>query len=149
VPADVIDKDNLAFLIEVIERHGWLGSDLVGEDGASACWLIVQHAPSEYQDRWLPLMEQAVADGLAKPSELVYLQDRVNMRHNRRQTHGSQSWGVEGKAGLWPVTDPANLNARRAEVGLFPLEDDVIADAWTADQLRAQGRQLAQDDADA
>jgi hypothetical protein len=38
-----IDEDNLAFLTEVIARHGWLGSALVGEDGASACWLMVQH----------------------------------------------------------------------------------------------------------
>ncbi|MGH3793664.1 MAG: hypothetical protein ACRDSP_02125 [Pseudonocardiaceae bacterium] len=41
----VIDEDNLTFLVAVIGRHGWLGSDMVGADGASACWLIVQHAP--------------------------------------------------------------------------------------------------------
>ncbi len=80
---------------------------------------MVQHAPLEYQDTWLPLMEQAVRDGLAEPGELVYLQDRVNMRHGRRQTHGSQSWGTRaGEVRLWPVTDPANLNSRRVEVGL-------------------------------
>ncbi len=94
-------------------------------------------------------MEQAVTDGLAKPGELVYLRDRVNMHHGRRQTHGTQSWGIEGKAALWPVTDPASLNARRAEVGLFPLDDEVIADAWTATELHAHGRQLTEDGAGA
>lgn len=136
-PVHAIDQDNLAFLIDVIGRHGWLGSDLVGPDGASACWLMVQHAPLDHQDAWLPLMEQAVCDGLAEPGELVYLQDRVNMRHGRSQTHGSQSWGIcAGEVRLWPVTDPANLNARRAEVGLPPLDDETIAGAWTAAQLR-------------
>ena len=145
-PVRAIDEDNLAFLIEVIEQHGWLGSDLVGADGASACWLMVQHAPLEHQDAWLPLMEQAVRDGLADSGELVYLQDRVNMRHGRPQSHGSQSWGTgSGEVRLWPVTDPTTLNARRAEVGLQPLDDETIASAWTPDQLREHGCQLAED----
>jgi hypothetical protein len=41
-------EDNLTFLAEVIGRHGWLGSDLVGVDGASASWLMVQPSPLEY-----------------------------------------------------------------------------------------------------
>ncbi len=139
-PVRVIDEDNLAFLIDVIGQYGWLGSDLVGADGGHACWLMVQHAPIEYQDRWLPLLEQAAAEGLAEPGELAYLQDRVNMRHGRPQVYGSQSWDAER---LWPLTGPAlGVNARRAEVGLFALEDHVIANAWTADELRAQGHQI-------
>lgn len=55
-PVRAIDEENLAFLVEMIGRYGWLGSDLVGPDGASACWLMVQHAPLEYQETWLPLM---------------------------------------------------------------------------------------------
>lgn len=142
-----VDEDNLAFLAEVIGRHGWLGRNLVGSDGASACWLMVQHAPLEYQDRWLSLMEQAVRDGLAEPGELVYLQDRVNMRHGRPQTHGSQSWGTgSGEVRLWPVIAPATLNTRRAAVGLPPLNDDVISSAWTPDELREHGCQLAEND---
>lgn len=135
-PVRMIDEDNLVFLVEVIGRHGWLGSDLVEVDGASACWLIVQHSPMEYQQRWLPLMERAVLDGLARPADLVYLQDRVNMGLRRRQTHGSQSWGhSDTTVKLWPVTDPASLNARRGAVDLPPLDEDVIANAWTADEL--------------
>lgn len=140
-PVRVIDEDNLAFLIDMIGRHGWLGSDLVGVDGAHACWLMVQHAPIEYQDRWLPLMERAVAEGHARPGDLAYLQDRVNMRHGRRQVYGSQPWDSDR---LWPVTDPANLNARRNQVGLFPLDDELIDSGWTTEELRAKGHHLAE-----
>lgn len=123
-PVQAVDEDNLGFLIEALGEHGWLDSDLVGADGAHACWLLVQHAPAQYQDQWLPLMEHAVAAGTASASDLVYLQDRVNLHHNRPQTHGSQSWGVHhGPTRLWPVTDPATLNTRRAEVGLLPLPE--------------------------
>lgn len=142
-PVHAVDGDNLAFLIDALGEYGWLGSDLVGADGAHACWLLVQHAPAEYQDRWLPLMEHAVAAGTASASDLVYLQDRVNLHHNRPQTHGSQSWGTHhDPPRLWPVTDPTNLNRRRAEVGLPPLTEATIADAWTADELRDLGYEI-------
>ncbi len=142
-PVQVVDDDNMDFLSSVVGECGWPGSDLVGEDGAHAAWLLVQHAPPAYQDMWLPLMEQAVRDGKASASDLVYLQDRVNMHHDRRQTHGSQSWGTaDGDVRLWPVTDPANLNARRAEADLPPLDGAAIATAWTSDELRARGCEL-------
>ncbi len=48
-PVQAVDDDNLGFLITVIGRHGWPGSDLVAEDGAHAEWLLVQHAPPAYQ----------------------------------------------------------------------------------------------------
>lgn len=144
-PVQAVDDDNLGFLITVIGRHGWPGSDLVGEDGAHAAWLLVQHAPPAHQDSWLPLMDQTVKTGNASVGDLVYLQDRVTMHHNRRQTHGTQSCGTrDGDVRLWPVTDPANLNARRAEVDLPPLDEDTIAAAWTPDELRAHGREVAQ-----
>ncbi len=145
-PVQAVDDDNLTFLITVIDRHGWPGSDLVAEDGAHAAWLLVQHAPPTYQDSWLPLMQHAVKTGKASARDLVYLQDRVNMHHNRRQTHGSQSCGMsDGNVRLWPVTDPANLNARRAEVDLPPLDEATIAAAWTSDELQARGRELVED----
>ncbi len=114
-PVEAIDADNLGFLVAAIGQYGWLGSDLVGRDGAHACWLLVQHAPPDYQDQWLPLMKRAVADGRASASDLVYLQDRVNMHHQRYQTHGSQFFGSSEQPRLWPVSDPATVNrpARR------------------------------------
>lgn len=138
-----IDEDNLVFLKAAIARHGWLGSDLVGDDGASACWLMTQHAPQDCQDTWLPLMQRAVADGLADPAELVYLRDRVNMRHDRYQDHGTQRWGIGSTVKLWPVRNPSTLNARRADVGLPPLDREAIAQAWTTGQLREHGRVLS------
>jgi hypothetical protein len=49
-----VDEDNLAFLKPLIDAKGWLGSDLVGEDGAHACWLLVQHAPSTSRSAGCP-----------------------------------------------------------------------------------------------
>jgi hypothetical protein len=66
-----VDADNLAFLEPLINAKGWLGSDLVGEDGAHACWLLVQHAPDHLQERWLPLLRAAVAAGSTSARDLA------------------------------------------------------------------------------
>lgn len=131
-----VDDDNLAFLTPLIDTHGWLGSDLVGADGAHACWLLVQHAPEADQERWLPLMRGAVTTGLASRRDLAYLQDRVDMHNHRRQQHGTQHFGTHNSPmRLWPVTDAAELNVRRARLDLPPVPHDVLDNAWTADLL--------------
>lgn len=142
-PVDAIDADNLDFLAPLLDRHGWLGSDLVDVDGAHACWLLVQHAPPGRQDAWLPLMERAVADGTASARDLAYLRDRVNMHHNRPQIHGTQHAGYGGgRVRLWPVTDPDTLNERRDTIGLPPVDAATIADAWTPAELAQHGHHL-------
>jgi hypothetical protein len=75
-----IDTDNLAFLTTHLTRHGWLGSNLVGEQGAHACWLLVQHAPPRQQQAWLPLMHDAVLNGRADEGDLAHLRASVD-RH--------------------------------------------------------------------
>lgn len=131
-----VDDDNLAYLTPLIATHGWLSSDLVGDDGAHACWLLVQHSPHEFQQHCLPLMRAAVTAGHASERDLVYLQDRVDMHANRPQHHGTQHFGTHhSPMRLWPVTDPSGLNARRARLDLPPITDDVLADAWTSDTL--------------
>ena len=40
------DAQNTMWLDEVIKQYGWLGKSLVGEDGAQAAFLIVQHSPA-------------------------------------------------------------------------------------------------------
>ncbi|MDQ3153925.1 MAG: hypothetical protein M3R63_20160, partial [Actinomycetota bacterium] len=87
--------------------------------------------------------ERAVTAGLASAADLVYLQDRVSMHHDRPQSHGTQRLGYsEGHARLWPVTDPGTLNTRRAALDLPPLADAAIADAWTPAELAEHGRHL-------
>ena len=58
-----VDRDNTARLREIIGRHGWPGRQLAGDDGAHAAWLLAQHAPPEFQEECLPLLENAVARG--------------------------------------------------------------------------------------
>lgn len=112
---------------EIVAEHGWPGRSLVGSEGAGATWLLAQHADTGYQRELLPLLEEAVAQGEASKSNWAFLLDRVRLRRGEPQLYGTQfRWSAEeGKWVLRPVEDPENLERRRAEVGLGPIEDYV------------------------
>jgi hypothetical protein len=120
------DADRTLRLREIIEEFGWPTPALVGEDGASAAWLIAQHSDFDvaFQEQVLALMNEALAAGDADPSEVAFLEDRVAVNTGRPQTYGSQIRCRNGTARpATPIADREHVDERRAEVGLEPLED--------------------------
>jgi hypothetical protein len=111
----------------IIATHGWPGRKLVADDGAHAAWLIVQHAPPQYQREVLPLLQAAVKQGDARASDAALLEDRVLIEHGKPQIYGTQLKYPEagGAATLEPIVDEACVDRRRAAVGLEPLADYV------------------------
>ncbi len=119
------DQERTDRLAEIIDEHGWPGSDLVGTDGATAAWVIAQHSDldTEFQQRALELMRPAVEAGLADPGDLAYLEDRVALNAGGEQIYGTQIACVDGVAEPAPLADPETVDERRAEAGLDPLAD--------------------------
>ncbi len=120
-----LDRKNTARMKEIIDKHGWPGRRLVGNDGAHAAWLLVQHADEdrELQKRCLLLLKKAVKDGDAAGVDLAYLTDRVRVAENKKQVYGTQFRQVEGKLEPFPIEDEANVDRRRKEVGLSTLAE--------------------------
>lgn len=128
-----VDADNTSWLERVVAEHGWPGIRLVDADGAHAAWLLIQHAPLEFQRRCLPLLQHAVEQGDASAVELAYLDDRVRIREHRPQRHGTQ-WRVEDSGyRLFPLDDPEHVNERRHALGLPPLDETDIAQSLPCD----------------
>jgi len=119
------DSANLIQVTNILETYGWLGADAVGEQGNATIFLVIQHADLKTQEKYLPMMRQAVKNGKAKGSELALLEDRVAMRQGKKQIYGSQISRDQktGKYFVAPIEDEPNVNKRRAAVGLMPLED--------------------------
>jgi len=115
-----VDRANTARLREIVGEHGWPGRQLVGEAAAHAAWLLAQHAPRDFQEECLPLLEDAVARGDASPRDLAYLTDRVLMHRGQPQIYGTQYLLTEGVLTLWTVQEPGGLGERRAALGLEP-----------------------------
>jgi hypothetical protein len=123
----IIEKDsiNLVKIKSILDVYGWVGSDKVGSKANQTLFLVIQHSDQATQEKYLPMMKQAVKSGRADGSELAMLEDRVALGQNKHQVYGSQI-GTDEKTSLHillPVIDPDNLDKRRAEVGLGPISD--------------------------
>lgn len=120
-----VDGPNTDRLKEIVAEHGWPTRAEVGEDGRSAVFLIVQHADRDvaFQKEALGPMREAYEAGDASGSDLALLTDRVRVAEGRDQLYGSQIYMATGQpAVLRPIEDEENVDARRAEIGLSPLD---------------------------
>lgn len=118
------DSINLGIVTHIIDTYGWLGPDSIGPAGNSTLWIVIQHSDLGVQQKYLPLMREAVKQGRARPSDLAYLEDRVALQEGRKQRYGTQ-FQLDPKTKTYvvaPIEDEPNVDKRRAAVGLDSLE---------------------------
>ena len=118
------DSINLTKVKKILDTRGWLGPNVIGEQGNMTLFLVIQHADLETQLTYLPMMREAVKLGNARASRLALLEDRVALRQGKRQIYGSQiGWDPETEENyVLPLIEPETVNVRRSEVGLDPIE---------------------------
>ena len=116
---------NARRLREMIAKYGWPRPELVGMDGTEAAFLIVQHAPYTVQKELFPLVEAAYRDGALSGQNYALLLDRILVREGKPQVYGTQAKRFDGanEPIFEPIEDEANVDRRRAEVGLPPLAE--------------------------
>jgi len=131
VPADLAKqladtyRANREWFKGVVEKKGWPGQTTVGFDGEDAAWLLTQNADPDpaFQKQALKLLEEAVKRKDARPVHVAYLTDRVLAGEGKKQPYGTQFMLKDGKMDPRPIEDEANVDKRRAEVGLVPLAE--------------------------
>lgn len=119
------DSLNLLKVSAIIDRYGWLGPDVIGSQGNTTLFMVIQHSDLKTQLKYLPLMREAVAKGNARGESLALLEDRVQIYQGKRQIYGSQI-GYDPNKGtffVFPLEDPDQVDARRAKVGLGTLAE--------------------------
>ena len=119
------DSLNELEVVQIIEKHGWVGRSEVGGRANLALWLVIQHAPLHLQEKYLPLLKASVLKRESRGSHLALLEDRIQMRNGKPQIYGSQYHRDEesGKYVFSKIKNPKKVNERRKEVGLGPIED--------------------------
>jgi hypothetical protein len=119
------DSINSIKIKTILDEHGWLGPNVIGNQGNSTLFLVIQHSDLETQEKYLPMMREAVKNGNARASNLALLEDRVALRKGEKQIYGSQVARDQktGEYYVLPLIDPDNVNQRRNEVGLGTLQD--------------------------
>lgn len=113
-------------LKEIFDKHGFVGFDLAGEEGSFNFWLMVQHSDHnpDFQGKVLADMRIKMEKRNASKRNYAYLTDRVNKNLGKKIIYGTQvSYNEYGQAISRPLEDSANVNERRAEVGLESIEE--------------------------
>lgn len=119
------DSMYMARLDSYVQKYGWPGRSIVGDEASLGAFLIVQHASVDFQERYLPMLQEEVEKNEFGPPWLAMLKDRVRMRRQQPQIYGTQLWNdpSTGDLALYPIEDSAGVDARRQEVGLPPLDE--------------------------
>ena len=122
------DSINLKKARGILDRIGWPGMDVIGKQGSKALFLVIQHADLNTEERYLPMLKEAVKRKKASPDNLALLEDRIAIYKGKSQIYGSQI-GRNDKTKefyLLPVIDPINLDKRRSDIGLEPIANYLI-----------------------
>ena len=121
--ANIFDAANLKRLKQIIKEHGWPGKSLVGEDGSSAAFLLVQNAADDtvFQREVLNLLKRAFRQGEVSGQDLAVMTDRVRLKEGLKQLYGTQAHPVAGSLVVDPIEDEEQVDNRRASLGLIPL----------------------------
>jgi hypothetical protein len=121
-----IDQSNLMWLRQQIQDDGFPSVAEVGHKGIFEIFMLIQHADRDraLQTKALKLMEPLVDSNEVSKMDVAFLTDRILVAEGRPQRYGTQFGADEqGRRTLKPVEDPANLDKRRASMGLEPEND--------------------------
>lgn len=124
---DSVYRSHQKRLAEILQEYGYPGFDLVGKDGSSDYWMMVQHSDHnpDFQKEVLGKMKIEIGKENADPLEYGLLVDRVNINTGKAQLYGTQVEYDFDIARAFPknLADSANVNKRRKSLGMEPLEE--------------------------
>ncbi len=107
----------------ILDKYGWLGKDEVGKIGNNTLFLVIQHSDLKTQQKYLPMVRNAVKEGKSRANWLALLEDRVALQEGSKQIYGSQvAFNKETKINyVAPLEDPDNVDRRRKKMDLDPI----------------------------
>ncbi|MDN3203823.1 DUF6624 domain-containing protein [Algoriphagus sediminis] len=109
---------------ELLDTHGWPEIRVIGDRGNITICNVIQHSENEVRIMYLPMMREAVASKNLDPALLARAEDRIATERGDLQIYGTQIkyYPETQSLNLWPIKNPENLEKRRAEIGLEPIE---------------------------
>lgn len=107
-------------VVDSLLQNGW--PEGLSEQSNQTIWLIIDHGDVEYQERYLPLIEQQAMRGIISLADYATLSDRVNVRRQRPQRYGTQTGYIQRDGEtftyVYPIEDISKLDSLRLSVGL-------------------------------
>jgi hypothetical protein len=137
----VVDPDCAERVCRILDEYGWLGEEVLGSEANEALFLGIQHADdSKIQEKYIPMLREAVKEGKADGWQLAFLTDRILMNQGKKQIYGTQKVisTIPGRSYIIPLEDPERVDELRQEVGLPSLADDLEEEGmhWDPEEYR-------------
>lgn len=121
-----IDSINAVRVQQIINEFGWLGKSKIGSEANQTLFLTIQHVDDlTVQEKYLPMLEQAVKDNNAEPWQFAFLTDRILMNQGKFQIYGTQVIISKNpkESYVVPLQDPYKVDTLRKQIGLEPLKE--------------------------
>lgn len=122
-----VDARNLRRLKHIVAQDGFPTVQMVGFDGVDAALLLTIHAARDpdFQEEVLKLTVGYVRRGEVRSEQVAILTDDLLTGRGKKQRYGTNYDIRDGQWHPAPIEDEVNVDARRREVGLLSLANDV------------------------
>jgi hypothetical protein len=117
------DRRTAGPLKAIFDRYGVPTFDMVGMQAAKDFVVMVQHQSADFRSEVLLKLKANVDAGQGEPGMYAMVYDRTQRDHGRNQLYGEALECATGKPLTEaPIDDEANVNNRRATMGLMRVE---------------------------
>ncbi len=114
---EMLNEQNRTDLEAMVAAKGWPKISDVGNTGAGAAFLIIQHSDNDKQKKYLPTIKVLCEQKEASWQSYALMYDRIQTHEQKPQRYGSQ----------------VRYNDKTQKYELFPLEDEAKVDEWRKD----------------
>jgi hypothetical protein len=121
-----VEDANTARVKQIVKQYGFPTKELIGTDGVNWMNTLVLHAIHDptFQTEYLAMVKRAVESKQLPGVEFAYLTDKILLNAGKPQVYGTQPLRDDkGNIEPYPIEDIANVDKRRAELGMEPLEE--------------------------
>ena len=121
------DSINLIKVSKILDESGWPDKKRIGKRGTSTLFLVIQHAGQKAQEKYLPMIKEAVANNNLPKHQFAMFYDRLILRRGEKQVYGTQlAMNDKSKTPyVLPLEDPQDVDKRRAEMGLNTMQENL------------------------
>jgi hypothetical protein len=122
---NALDSLNLIKVEKIFAQHGYPAKSKVGSRYSSVAFFVLQHSNLATMKKHYALIEKAYKAEDISSGDFALFYDRFKMWSGEKQRYGTQvtDQNQDGKWEFYPMEDEANVNKRRMEMGLPPLEE--------------------------
>jgi hypothetical protein len=118
-------EENADLLEAFLDQYGWPFPNTYGIEAHEAAWFIAIHAIArpQFVKKVARILEQAWKEGKISGKYFANFYDRIALYEGRKQRYGTHLFPSKHGWQVMSLEDPAQVDERRASVGLQSLKD--------------------------